>query len=85
VAHSTELERDIFFVAQNERHRLRPATAKTSIHRRNGYDLLAFGNESQKVFPGEILWDGVSNDLPDFALARFAIAFRHLLLSDISS
>ena len=40
---------------------------------------MAFENESQQVIPGEILWDGVSNDLPDFALARFAIALRHFL------
>src|SRR5262249_29004825 len=41
--------------------------------------LLTLRDEPQKVIPREILWNGIADQISDFALARLAITLRHLL------
>src|SRR5215510_5943436 len=79
---SEEAEPDYFIViTQKENYTIWIALPLAFIHRRDCNDLGAFRDESQQVLPGEVLRDGVAYQISDLALARPAIALRHLLVA----
>src|SRR5262245_4234677 len=79
---SEEAEPDYFIIiTQKENYTIGIALPLAFIHRRDCNDLLTFRDESQQVLPGEVLRDGVAYQISDLALARPAIALRHLLVT----
>src|SRR5262245_49979839 len=79
---SEEAEPDYFIViTQKENYTVGIALPLALIYRRDCNDLLTFRDESQQVLPGKIFRDGITDQISDLSLARFAIAFRHLLVT----
>src|SRR5262245_7856179 len=79
---SEEAEPDYFIViTQKENYTVGIALPFAPIYRRDCNDLGAFRDESQQVLPGKIFRDGITDQISDLSIARFAIAFRHLLVT----
>src|SRR5262249_33539717 len=79
---SEEAEPDYFIIiTQKENYTVGIALPLAFIHRRNCNDLLILRDEPQQVLPGEVFREGITDQISDLSLARFAIAFRHLLVT----
>src|SRR5262245_7123799 len=82
VSLSEEAEPDYFIViTQKENYTVGIALPLASIHRRDCNDQLILRDEPQEVLPGEVFREGITDQISDLSLARFAIAFRHLLVT----